>query len=69
MAEVAKQDGEPEAAMVAARGGDQIEIVAAQRAVPDDLSLFSRRGEQPRPLFIHEELSLHHRILPPGPPG
>ena len=28
---VAKQHGEPEAAMVAALGGDQIEIIAAQR--------------------------------------
>ena len=55
--------------MVAALGGDQIEIVAAQRAVPDDLPLFSRRGEQPRPLFIREQFSLHHRILPPGPAG
>jgi plasmid stabilization system protein ParE len=57
MPKVAKQHGEPEAAMVAALGGDQIEIVAAQRAVPDDLPLFCRRSEQPRPLFIREQLS------------
>jgi len=54
MPEVAKQDCEPEAAMVAALGGDQIEIIAAQRAVPNDLALFPRRRKQIPPLLVWE---------------
>ena len=69
MPKVAKQDCEPQAAMVAALGGDQIEIIAAQRAVSNDLALFSPRREQARPLLVREQLSPRHRILPPGPAG
>jgi hypothetical protein len=50
--------------MIAALGRYQIEGIAAQRAVPENLALFAGWGKQARPLLIIEQLSPRHRVLP-----
>ena len=63
MPQVAEQHRKAEAAMIATLASDQVEVIPAQRTVPNDLALVRRRRQQACPVLVREQPSSGHLAL------